>query len=158
MTMKTALCKGWKWLLGALLGVLGFSGCEIIGESTCEYGQPYASFKLIGDVKDAGGRGIEGIRVVVNPVSNEEETWENDTLYSDSKGHFEKDQLKHDWPDQMKNATVKFEDVDGSEHGSFKTKVLTSSDLEIKQVAISEGSWYHGAYTVRADAVLEEDN
>ena len=66
--------------------------------------------------------------------------------------------MKHDWPDQMKNASVKFEDVDGSEHGSFKTKVLTSSDLEIKQVEIVEKGWYHGTYTVRADAVLEEDN
>ena len=156
--MKTALGKGWKWLLGAVLGVLGFNGCEEIWDYPCAYGQPYAEFKLIGDVKDAKGKGIEGIRVVVNPRSDEQETWENDTLYSDSKGHFEKERLKHDWPDGMKKATVKFEDVDGSEHGSFKTKVLGSSELTVKQTEEGSGAWYHGKYTVHVEAVLEEDN
>ena len=62
--MKTALGKGWKWLLGSLLTLLGFSGCERIGIIRCEYGVPNADFKLVGDVKDAKGKGIEGIRVV----------------------------------------------------------------------------------------------
>ena len=157
--MKTALSKGWKYLMGGVLTLLGFGSCENIIDYPCEYGEPFAYFKLIGDVKDAKGKGIEGIRVVVNPVSDEEETWENDTLYSDSKGHFEKERLKHDWPDEMKKASIKFEDIDGSEHGSFKTKVLSGSDLEVKQTSDKgEGAWYKGAYTVRADAVLEEDN
>ena len=156
--MKTALDKGWRWLWGAVLGVLGFNGCEEIWDYPCEYGQPYAEFKLIGDVKDAKGKGIEGIRVVVNPVSDEQETWENDTLYSDSKGHFEKERLRHDWPDEMKKATVKFEDVDGSEHGSFKTKVLGSSELTVDQTETGSGAWYGGKYTVTVKAVLEEDN
>ena len=59
--MKTVI-KGWRWLLGVLLGVLGFSGCF---STACrkEYGCPSADFKLVGDVKDADGKGIEGIRV-----------------------------------------------------------------------------------------------
>ena len=156
--MKTAFAKGWKWLLGLLLGLLGFEGCEIIGIGRCEYGSPTAHFKLTGEVKDAKGNGIEGIRVVFRAVKDEEQTWENDTLYSDSKGHFEKDRLKHDWPDGAQEASIKFEDVDGSAHGSFKTKVLPRSEMTVQQSQKGDGSWYSGVFTIQADAVLEEEN
>ena len=153
--MKTALVKGWKWILGVVLGILGLSGCGKILK--CEYGCPNADFKLIGDVNDANGKGIEGIRVVFRAVENEEETWENDTLYTDAKGHFERERLKHDWPDGAGKASIKFEDVDGSEHGAYKTKILPSSELTVEQTKDGEG-WYCGSYTIHAHAVLEEDN
>ena len=155
--MKTTLNKGWRWLLSALLGVLGFSGCF---STACkkEYGCPNADFKLVGDVKDANGKGIEGIRVVFRSVENEQEAWENDTLYSDAKGHFERERLKHDWPDEAQAASVKFEDVDGSEHGSFRTKILRRSDLSVEQTRKGSGNWYAGQYTITAEAVLEEEN
>ena len=156
--MKTALSKSWKWLLGALLGILGFSGCNKFGLFRCEYGSPNADFKLVGDVKDANGKGIEGIRVVFRAVQNEEETWENDTLYSDAKGHFERERLKHYWPDGAEQASIKFEDVDGNAHGSFKTKILTHSDFTVEQTKKGDKNWYSGEYTISADAVLEEDN
>ena len=156
--MKTALTKGWKWLLGALMSICGFSGCDPLGIIRCEYGVPNADFKLVGDVKDANGKGIEGIRVVFRAVENEEETWENDTLYSDAKGHFERERLKHDWPDGAEKASIKFEDVDGGEHGAYKTKILTRSDLTVEHTKEGSGGWYNGSYTIRAEAVLEEDN
>lgn len=156
--MKTALVKGWKWLLGSLLTLLGFSGCEELGLFRCEYGQPNADFKLIGDVKNANGKGIEGIRVVFRPVESEEETWENDTLYTDAKGHFEQERLKHDWPDGAEKASIKFEDVDGSAHGAYKTKILTRSDFSVEQTKKGSGSWYAGTYTISAETTLEEDD
>ena len=156
--MKTALVNGWKWLLGALMGLCGFSGCNHIGNIRCEYGVPNADFKLVGDVKDKTGKGIEGIRVVFRAVENEEETWENDTLYTDAKGHFEKERLKHDWPDEAGQASIKFEDVDGSAHGAYKTKILTRSDFAVEQTKKGSGNWYSGKYTITAEAVLEEDN
>ena len=154
--MKTAVVKGWKWILGIVLGILGLSGCGKIFK--CEYGCPNADFKLIGDVKDAHGKGIEGIRVVFRPVQNEEETWENDTLYSDAKGHFERERLKHDWPDGAQQASIKFEDVDGSAHGSYKTKILQPSELTVKQTKKGDGSWYDGVYTITAETTLEEED
>lgn len=154
--MKKTLRKGWNWLLGALLGFLGFSGCFAVACKK-EYGCPNADFKLTGEVKDARGKGIEGIRVVFRAVENEEETWENDTLYSDSKGHFEKERLKHYWPDDAQNASVKFEDVDGSANGSFRTKILTRGDLKVEQTKKGNRNWYSGEYTIQADAVLEEE-
>ena len=156
--MKTALSKSWKWLLGALLSITGFSGCGKFGFFRCEYGCPNADFKLVGDVKDAKGKGIEGIRVVFRAVQNEEETWENDTLYTDAKGHFERERLKHYWPDGAEQASIKLEDVDGSAHGSFKTKVLTRSDFTVEQTKKGDGSWYSGVYTISANVTLEEED
>ena len=158
--MKSALGKGWKWLLGSLLTLLGFSGCERIGIIRCEYGGPSADFKLVGDVKDANGKGIEGIRVVFTPYPDapeEQQKWESDTLYSDAQGHFVKERLKHDWPDGAQKAAVKFEDVDGDAHGSFQTKILKGSELTVEQTKKGDKHWYSGGYTIRADAVLEEE-
>ena len=156
--MRIALKKGWKWLLGSILTLLGFSGCDRFGIFRCEYGQPMAHFKLIGDVKDTKGHPIKGIRVVHAPNPNDALGWENDTIYSDARGHFEIELLKHDWPDDLQNSTVTFEDVDGSENGSYKTKVLTRADLDVKQSQKGDGSWYSGAFTATANAVLEEED
>ena len=152
-----SLSKGWKWLLGSLLALLGFSGCGKLGIFRCEYGQPHADYKLIGDVKDAKGNPIKGIRVVFAPNPMEERGCDNDTIYSDAKGHFEVERLRHDWPDDLKDAVVKFEDVDGGENGSYKAKELSRSDLDVKQSQKGDGSWYDGAFTVTANATLEED-
>ena len=159
--MKAAFGKGWKWLLGLLMGLLGFTGCGKLGIFRVEYGCPNADFKLIGDVKDANGKGIEGIRVVFTPHADapeEQQEWVNDTLYSDVRGHFEKERLKHNWPDGARDASVKFEDVDGSAHGSFRTKILKGSELSVEQTKKGDKHWYSGEYTIQADAVLEEDN
>ena len=158
--MKAALGKGWKWLLGLLMGLLGFTGCGKIGVFRMEYGCPNADFKLVGDVKDANGKGIEGIRVVFSPhagLPEDQQQWDSDTLYSDARGHFEKERLKHSWPDGAKDAAVKFEDVDGTAHGSFKTKVLTGSGFTVEQTKKGDKHWYSGEYTIQADAVLEEE-
>lgn len=149
----------WKYTLGSLLALLGFGSCEQItdiGGGLCEYGQPTAHFKFLGDVKDADGKAIPGIRVVVAPY--EEDPWENDTLYTDQAGHVEKETLKHDWPDEMKNAKVIFEDVDGEANGSFKTKEMRKDEFEVKQVKKGDGNWYEGDYTVKVNAILEKDN
>ena len=156
--MKTALVKGWKWLLGAVLGMLGFSGCEEIGLFRCEYGEPHADFKLIGDVKNKQGNPIPGIRVVFRTVPDEQETWENDTLYTDAKGHFEKERLRHYWPDGAEQSSIKFEDVDGSAQGAYKTMILTRSDFSVDQTKKGDKKWYSGEYTIRAEAVLEEED
>ena len=153
--MKTALGRGWKWLLGAVLGMLGFSGCEELGMFKDMYGSPYAYYKLVGDVKDAKGNPIQGIRVVYdrNP---ENEHSRNDTLYTDSKGHFEKEKAETTF--WRTHAVVRFEDVDGSENGSFQSKVLTHDDMTSEKTKKGDGEWFGGEYTVHADAVLEEDN
>ncbi len=154
----------WKYCLAALLGVLGFSSCGKImdviedgggGSFLAMYGQPHANYKVIGEVKDPTGKPIEGIRVVVSPGSDHP-SWYNDTLYTDSKGQFQKEQIRFSWPDEFKDGTVKFEDIDGAEKGSFKTKELKRSELEVKQTAKGKGAWYQGDFTITAKTKLEK--
>ena len=54
-------------------------------------------------------------------------------------------------------AKVKFEDVDGTENGSFQTKVLQRSDLAVKQTKESKDTWYKGDFTIEAKAVLKKE-
>ena len=148
----------WKYTLGSLLALLGFGSCERIadiGGGLCMYGQPTAHFKFIGDVKDADGKAIPGIRVVIEPQEND--PWVNDTLFTDQAGHVEKETLKYDWPDEMKNAKVTFEDVDGGTNGSFKTKEMRHGEFEVRQTKKGDGAWFDGNFTVKADAVLEKE-
>ena len=154
----------WQYCLSALLGLLGFSSCQKIidvfggeggGSHYAMYGQPTANYKVIGEVKDPAGKPIEGIRVVVAP-GPDHPSWNNDTLYTDAKGQFQKERIRFSWPDEFKGGTVQFEDVDGDKNGSFKTKVLQRSELEVKQTAKGDGVWYGGDYTITAKTKLEK--
>ena len=140
------------------MGILGFSGCGKIIVTRDEYGCPYADYKLVGDVKNVRKNPIPGIRVVFRTVPDEQETWENDTLYTDAKGHFEKERLRHYWPDGAEQSSIKFEDVDGSAQGAYKTMILTRSDFSVDQTKKGDKKWYSGEYTIRAEAVLEEED
>lgn len=146
----------WQYALGGLLALLGFSGCGKIGWGMTEYGQPHANYKVLGEVKDPDGKPVEGIRVVVAP-GPDHPSWYNDTLYTDAKGQFQKEQIRFSWPDEFKDGTVQFEDVDGDKNGSFKTKELKASDLSIKQDKKGDGRWYGGDFTITANATLEKD-
>lgn len=150
----------WKYALSGLLAILGFGSCDkdrpFFGGGLCMYGQPTAKYKFLGDVKDETGKAIPGIRVVFLP-DGDQPSWENDTLYADRSGRFEKDCLKYDWPDEAGKAKVKFEDVDGAENGSFRTKTLTRDELKVKQTKKTDDAWYKGDFTIEAKAVLEKD-
>ena len=152
--MKTALVKGWRWLLGVFMGILGFGGCGKIIIFPDEYGCPYADYKLVGDVKNVRKNPIPGIRVVLDRFMEGGIERGNDTLYTDANGHFEKDLLDDYWGQDY---TVKFEDVDGSENGSYRTKILSGDEI-VKEQTKEGKNWYEGAFTIHADATLEEDN
>ena len=152
--MKSALGKGWKWLLGLFMGLLGFSGCGKLGIFRTEYGSPYANYKLLGDVRDGKGNPIRGIRVVYDRLPEDQTGWK-DTLYTDPKGHFEKDLSDFML---MKGTVVRFDDVDGEANGSYRSQVLTDQEMEIVQTKKGDKKWFEGAFTIQADAVLEEDD
>lgn len=158
--MKSALKKGWKYLLGGVMTLLGFGGCNkegILdnGGALIMYGQPTALYRVIGTVKDSSKKPVQGIRVVIAPSNYSQD---NDTLYTDASGRFEKDQLKYSWPDELKNVIVRFEDVDGAENGSYQTKELKRSDIQVKQSDKGDGAWFQGRFNVTADVVLENKN
>lgn len=160
--MKSFLKSGWKYMLGSVLALLGFGGCSEdgglldIGGGLAMYGQPFAHFKMLGTVKNRSGQPVRGIRVVIAP--RPENDLENDTLYTDVSGHFQKDMLKYDWPDDLKYVTLKFEDVDGAENGSYQMKELKRSNLKVEQTdKKGKDGWYQGAFTYSVDAVLDEE-
>lgn len=156
----------WQYFLGGLLALLGFGGCRGVidpddpnngGSYLCMYGSPHANYKVIGEVKDPSGKPIEGIRVVVTPVSSQPVyKYYNDTLFTDAKGQFQKDLMKYSGTDEFKDGTIQFEDVDGDKNGSFKTKVLKASELEVKQTKKGDGAWYNGDFTITAKTKLEK--
>ena len=159
--MKQRINTWWKAILGGIMTLLGFSACDVVGEiisPRCEYGQPHANYKLLGDVKDTKGTPVKGIRVVFIPTGNTEERgWNNDTLYTDAKGHFEKATATYDWPGGHDKFTFVAEDVDGAANGAFQRKIMRAGDVTTSQVKKGEGSWYDGDFEVSADIILEED-
>ena len=154
----------WKYVMSGLLAILGFGSCEKNsfipgggggGDMRLMYGQPTAHYKFLGDVKDETGKAIPGIRVVFLP-EDDKPSWENDTLYTDKSGHFEKDRLKYSWPDEVSKARVKFEDVDGDANGRFETKILKRDQLKVKQTKKTDDFWNKGDFTIEAKAVLNK--
>ena len=51
-----------KKILGIILSVLGFAGCDVIGSHADEYGTPYAEFEVKGLVTD-GTNPIENVQI-----------------------------------------------------------------------------------------------
>lgn len=161
--MKARIIKWYDMLLGSLLGLLGFTSCNILVNPFIRdmYGQPTASYKLVGSVTDEAGEPVKGIQVTFHPelvnTSEEVNAWNTDTLYSDASGKFSKDVLKYDWPD-LDNAVVKFRDIDGPDNGgSFKPKDVPVSALKVDQTRKGEGNWNQGDFTITADAKLEKE-
>lgn len=146
-------------LLGALLGLLGFSSCGF--DAPTMYGEPHADFKAGGKVTDPSGKGIEGIRVAIqrhrhytntpSVIYDQNDWYEHDTVYTDAAGRYEKVTRVFSRPDDV---TVVFEDIDGEEHGGqFESQTVQP---EITQTKKGDKGWYSGEFTVKADATLKK--
>ena len=157
--MKTKIRNIWCSLLGGILALLGFQGCEeILNIGRCEYGQPHANYKLLGDVKDQAGKPIKGIRVVFAPrgLDDEYPEYHNDTLYTNAAGHFELAQTKYNWPGQESSFTIVADDVDGEENGSYESQTISGDKITVKQSQRGDGKWYGGDFDIEAQLVLKK--
>lgn len=160
--MKQRISLWWEALIGGILTLLGFSGCNAIHNiiyPPAEYGMPHANYKLLGDVSDTKGKPIKGIRVIFAPYGNpSQEHWENDTLYTDDNGHFELAQARFmfGWVDD--NITFLAEDVDGEANGSFKSKEVVGKDhVAVTKLKEGDGHWYTGDFEISTKITLEEN-
>jgi len=111
--MKRTLLKRYNTLLSFLLSILGFgaacslSGCEY-GILVAEYGTPYATFKVNGNVKsEETSDNIPNIRVVMGV----------DTAFTDAQGNFQVS--ASDFPDDQ-TFLVEFKDIDGETNGEYQ--------------------------------------
>ena len=151
--MKTRVIKAGRALMGFLLALLGFSGCEYIGR--VEYGCPHADYKLQGTVTDARTKQpVKNIRAVFCSGGLDAEYSYKDTLYTDESGKIERD-----YPSMTIDHTrlqVLLEDIDGDENGSYETLLLEKENLPVEQVKKGDKHWYQGSFTITADAELNE--
>lgn len=138
-------------LLAGILGVLGFAGCDGLGEEPDMYGCPIVDFQVKGAVTSENGELLKGIQVVVRT------TWDDnphvaDTVYTDAKGEFKSHELSSVSIDKQK---VYFNDVDGDANGgAFKSDSIKLVDMDKKLLEKGDG-WYNGKYELSFEAPVK---
>ena len=112
--MAKQVIKFWDKIIVVLLGVVGvLSSCE---KPKPKYGMLVDVLEINGTVTDKAKNPIQNIQVI------RENYWNNDTLYTDSKGKFH---FKF-W--EYNPTHLKIEDIDGEENGGeFETQ-----EIEVK--------------------------
>jgi len=162
--MKTnkAFIKGINWLLAAIISMLGFAGCDIIGAQ--DYGIPYSDYTVKGKVVNkATGKPVEGIRVgyypdpafwattaygvppiPYNPKAN---------VLTDAKGEFKL--TDSFFPKNNQTLSVYVDDIDGEKNGLFQQKHI-EVDFSKAEHSGKSKSWYNGEYTVNLNVELTE--
>lgn len=129
-------------LLAGILGVLGFAGCDGLGEELDMYGCPIVDFQVKGAVTSEEGDPLKGIQVVVR-TAWDNNVYEADTVYTDAKGEFKSHELSSVSIDKQK---VYFHDVDGEANGgAFKSDSITFGQMKEEQLEKGSG-WYDGKY------------
>lgn len=100
-------------MISFLLSVLGFGTASTIGSCAygtpvVEYGTPYATFKVIGQVQsETNSNTLPSIRVVMG----------EDTTFTDASGNYQVENM--DFP-KGQVFLVEFEDIDGVSNGEYQ--------------------------------------
>ncbi len=140
---KFLLIKRYNAVLAVLLSLLGFTTACDNGESPVEYGVPYATFIVSGNVKDeATNDNIPDIRVVLN----------TDTAYTDASGNYEVSCVE--FPDDQ-TFVVAFKDVDGTANGEYEANEQTVEFIN-PVFSGSSKSWYSGDTEKELNVKLKE--
>ena len=147
--MKRKILKQYNKLIAVLLSIMGiggaisFTGCDGGGNGAVEYGTPHATFKIYGTVTSESKVAIPNIKVKM----------QYDSTYTDEKGEYAIQVVE--FP-QDQNFTVRYEDIDGSDNGSY---LLKDSIVEFKdpQFENSTGSWDFGETKKEVNIELSED-
>ena len=147
---RRAFLKKMNWGLAGILGLLGFSGCNIMGGK--EYGTPEADYSVKGAVVNkATGKPIEGIQVKYKPESDVYNVSAPTT--TNAKGEFKL--TGSFFPEKNKTLPVSVEDVDGEKNGSFQSEVF-QVDFKNAKHSGKPTNWYEGEYTVELNVELTE--
>lgn len=134
--------KVYNYFLVAILGLLGFSGCDKVEEFAPEYGMPHAKYELKGKVINSRKGLLSDMQVVVGEIENREllkYVYYRDTLYTDSKGEFfYKDDYA--WPGSKLRA--KFTGI--QKNGEISIYKPDSIDVDMGELTGASGNWYEG--------------
>ena len=105
-----------------------------------EYGTPTVDFHVVGQVTDAEGKPIEGIRVTTRGYYDFNDGTMEQTTYTDKEGRYATKEVKSIGIDP--GMKVVFEDVDGEANGGLFAADSVSSDAMAKEkVKKGDGNW-----------------
>jgi putative lipoprotein (rSAM/lipoprotein system) len=142
--------------LSALLVLLGFEACTGMENGGEEYGTPTVDFHVVGQVTDAEGKPIEGIRVTTRGYYDFNDGTMEQTTYTDKEGRYATKEVKSIGIDP--GMKIVFEDVDGEANGGLFAADSISSDAMAKEkVKKGDGNWYEGGYELTANAKLKPE-
>ena len=142
--------------LSALLVLLGFEACTGMENGGEEYGTPTVDFHVVGQVTDADGKPIEGIRVTTRGYYDFNNGTMEQTTYTDKEGRYATKEVKSIGIDP--GMKIVFEDVDGEANGGLFAADSISSDAMAKEkVKKGDGNWYEGGYELTANAKLKPE-
>ena len=146
----------------ALIGVLGFTGCDFFPFGRVEYGTPNADFKVDITVKDENGNPVKDIRVLPVLISSYKHMDSNTGTYSTETNREELAPIRTDGAGKAvenyhvfgvtDNIRVIFEDTDGDINGGTFAK--DSMDFSPVQTGKGDNHWYSGEYTISGTKTL----
>lgn len=139
-------------LMSGALAALGFVSCSTSDDDDnrgiiCLYGTPTATFHVKGKVTDESRQPLQGKRVILKPMINENVSYDpiyNDTLKTDAEGNY--DRTTPFYP--IKSLRVVCEDPAGTYEADS-----TTVNLEYKN---GDGEWNRGIAEAEADFTLKE--
>jgi len=160
MKIKRAFIKGTNWALAGLIGLLGFTRCDLVSPRM-EYGTPNADYTVKGTVVDkVTGKPIQGIKVAYSwdgPVAEygvqPTPYVEKSSVITDVKGAYKL--TDNFFPVEKKQIPVYISDIDGQENGLYSDTIL---NVDFKN-AIHTGKqkdWYDGEFTTTVNIELTE--
>lgn len=154
---KSRYTKCLQWVIGSLLGLLGFSGCEdgIFGkdEPMDMYGVPTADYIVKGTVTDEAGNPIEGLLVTPYLHYGTFAPSQYPTTTTEKDGTFKLDTLKG-----MGIPPIVVADPDGEANGGhFIPDTLTMKEFEQIKLKDGKGAWYNGVFELKADIKLKKE-
>ena len=160
--MKAKVRHLFEVIVGAILSLFGFSGCEDIINPVCEYGMPHATFKITGTVKaEDTGEAVKGIKVKLRHHTEGVEDENGNPRYielemeSDQDGKVDGSFVEWPYYDDLQ---VTFEDIDHGENGGwFAPDTLKKSDLRIELEEDKDSHWNKGTYTISFEEKLKRD-
>ena len=133
----------------ALIGVLGFTGCDFPFIPRTEYGTPYGEFKVDLEVKDESGKPLKDITVspiVLHAPNYDIQREELEKISTDASGKASRT-YDHWWVDDK--VRVIFEDP-----GNVFAK--DSADFTPVQTKNGDKHWYVGEKTVSGTKTMKK--
>lgn len=155
--MKTFYNRSLNWinyLLGCLLGLLGFScDSEDISDLPAEYGTPWATYQFKGRALDASNQPINNLSVKAIPSNSDLDIDEiRDTTRTDAEGNFQIEMSYF----PTNHFKIVIEDTDGEANGGLFVDKTTQIEIDDSEYKESYGNWFKGKVTREMDIQLEK--